>query len=48
MRDFSLLSVPWLVDARIPHVVILHLLMALDHLFLLRDSANQNSMSHRG
>ena len=31
MRDFSLLSVPWLVDARIPHVVIPHLLRALDH-----------------
>ena len=31
MRDFSLLSVPWLVDARIPHVVISHLLRALDH-----------------
>ena len=39
-------SVPWLVDARIPHVVTSHLLRALD-LFLLRDSANQNSMSHR-
>ena len=31
MRDFSLLSVPWLVDARIPHLVISHLLRALDH-----------------
>ena len=46
-RFLLFLSVPWLVDARIPHVVISHLFRALDHFFLLRDSANQNSMSRR-
>ena len=44
MRDFSLLSVLWLVDARIPHVVISHGPLTM---LLLHDSANQNSMFRR-